>query len=81
MKEADLFRQYAKEAAGPPCPARFAVQSYLVGESNSPQATIGHAHFFVGLSFAVVGWAIVVAAYRIERERQKRNLERFGLHF
>ena len=35
--------------------------------------------FFVGLSFA--GWAIVVAASRIERERQKRSLERFGLHF
>ena len=47
------------------CPARFrAGQSYLVGV-NSPQATIGHAHFFVGLSFAVVGWAIVIAAYRI----------------
>jgi hypothetical protein len=30
-----------------------------------PQATIGHAHFFVGPSFAVVGWAIVIAAYRI----------------
>ena len=36
MKEADLFRQYAKEAmrwSSLP-PARFAVQSYLVGEST-----------------------------------------------
>ena len=54
MKEADLFRQMPRRpCAGPPCPARFAVQSYLVGELLA--AGYGHALFFVDLSFAVGG--------------------------
>jgi hypothetical protein len=34
--------------------------------------------FFVAPSFALVGWAIVVMASRIERQRQRRNIEKFG---
>jgi hypothetical protein len=36
--------------------------------------------FFVGLAGALIGWAMMVLASRIERDRQERHADKFGEH-